>query len=343
MKKIYLLFFLSIIATLSIAQITITEASNKITNGDKFQNANMDTTGIKEGAAGPNVTWDFNNINPGTTYSEDNFIDATGTTWENDFTGTNLAYFGTGSQDSTYGYFKTSSTKFEWMGNKSPGGNTILTNTKTLMTYPFTYNNSFSDTYSGSSLNGTIASVSYSGTINANADAYGTLKIYGTTFNNALRVKVIDTYSNNLGFITFNYTVTTYNWYVSGRKQPVMYIQYYSSNAGGQFPINQKYVVVDLNLITGIKKSDFITNINLFPNPVKNNETVSLNYSLLNNDNITIDIVNTIGQVVLSKNIENKPSGDYTETFNLQGIPAGMYFVQLKNNKGIKTQKLIIE
>jgi hypothetical protein len=342
MKKFYSLFFLSIVINFSYAQLTLTNADNAFTFGDKFQNANMDTTGVKEGAAGANVTWDFSSINPGSTYTEDNFINPAGTAWINDFSGATLAYFGTGAKDSVFSYFKTTANSFQWMGNKAPSGNTILTDIKTIMTFPFTYNSSFNDTYSGSSSNGTIPSV-YTGSISANGDGYGTLNIYGTVFNNALRVKVIDSYTNDLGFIQFNYTTTTYYWYVAGKKQPVMYIQYYQSNAGGQFPIKQKYVVVDLKILTGIKDLAVVSNVNLFPNPVKNTNAITLNYSLLKNDNISIDVVNGIGQVVLSQNNGNQATGDYTTTINLQGIPAGMYFVQLKNNSGVKTQKLIVE
>lgn len=74
-------------------------------------------------------------------------------------------------------------------------------------------------------------------------------------------------------------------------------------------------------------------NFNLYPNPAQGRFTIETNFT----GHYTITIIDNLGQVALVKNCDKN-----TELVNIESLKKGMYFVQLKNDKGTKTQKLVI-
>ena len=74
-------------------------------------------------------------------------------------------------------------------------------------------------------------------------------------------------------------------------------------------------------------------NINIFPNPAKDNVTVSLP-----EDNAGIDIVNVLGQIVKTVNTTSA-----NETISLEGMESGMYFFSIKLQDKTITKKVIVE
>ena len=94
----------------------------------------------------------------------------------------------------------------------------------------------------------------------------------------------------------------------------------------------------------GVKEqTNQISEINVFPNPAKNQFSVKFNSS--ENGNVTAKLYSICGQEIESL-IVNKDFfvGTTTLNFDLQNhIPAGVYFVQLNYNSNKITKKLIIE
>jgi hypothetical protein len=78
----------------------------------------------------------------------------------------------------------------------------------------------------------------------------------------------------------------------------------------------------------------------IYPNPAKNNATVSLN--LANNSKIQIEVLNTIGQVVRATKADGQ-TGSNSVNIDLNGLASGIYLVNVKVENAISTKKLIIE
>ncbi|MCA0428966.1 MAG: T9SS type A sorting domain-containing protein [Bacteroidetes bacterium] len=86
---------------------------------------------------------------------------------------------------------------------------------------------------------------------------------------------------------------------------------------------------------TGISEvKNNIVNLNLYPNPAKDILTVSI----ANVDNATIDVINALGQVVLT--VKNATE---TNTVNIANLAKGVYFVTVSNGQQKSTQKLVVE
>jgi len=95
-----------------------------------------------------------------------------------------------------------------------------------------------------------------------------------------------------------------------------------------------------------VKMWDFIgideveaINFNIYPNPANDYLNVVLN---ADNDSYRVDMVNMLGQTVLTSNINNSISGDVI-TLNTSDLNAGIYMVKITVNGKTSTQKVTIQ
>lgn len=94
---------------------------------------------------------------------------------------------------------------------------------------------------------------------------------------------------------------------------------------------------VDQNTITTGSREVLLKNttLSVYPNPVKNELTV--NFDLNTKGSATIQIVNSLGQVVLSDNFEQN------KMLNLTGLNTGIYLVKITTQAGIAVQQFVKE
>ncbi len=89
---------------------------------------------------------------------------------------------------------------------------------------------------------------------------------------------------------------------------------------------------------------DEVTNLevkgSVYPNPVNTFANIRLN--LLSSSKVELLIINQLGQVLENRN-GDLSQGEHTFTFNIQDYPSGLYFIQIKSDKNIVTQKFIKE
>lgn len=83
-------------------------------------------------------------------------------------------------------------------------------------------------------------------------------------------------------------------------------------------------------------ESDFL----VFPNPV--NDVIGIDFYCKENQVYSIQIKNTMGQVVKSMQIENRKTGKQRIEINTEGMPSGLYFVELASNSAQSTQKFVL-
>jgi len=90
-----------------------------------------------------------------------------------------------------------------------------------------------------------------------------------------------------------------------------------------------------------INETEYKHNISCYPNPVS--ETTNISFSLENESYVSLQITNTLGQVV-GDLITNKfmESGEHSFDFDANNLPSGLYFVCLKVGGYTLTEKLIV-
>ncbi|MBA7586388.1 hypothetical protein ES708_28386 [subsurface metagenome] len=94
----------------------------------------------------------------------------------------------------------------------------------------------------------------------------------------------------------------------------------------------------DISNVTGIDKTGFDGNINIFPNPNNGrfNLEITGNYSF----EAEIQIMNTLGQVVYRSHLNS--SSNHREVIDLTNLVKGLYFLKVSNGTYVKVRKILI-
>ena len=79
--------------------------------------------------------------------------------------------------------------------------------------------------------------------------------------------------------------------------------------------------------------------IQTFPNPFRNNLTVT--YNVPETANVKLEIVNVLGEQVQLLIDQTKNTGSYVESINTQQLSAGTYFLKLSVNEAVNYHKLL--
>ncbi len=211
MKKLLLFCSISSIFVCAHAQITLTASSTNPIIGDVVNYT--EGPSISPGSAGANQTWNLSSIQNTSTLTL-NFVNPSSTTAGSSFPSANIASQQTGAD----AFYNGSSTAFSLHGayESSQPTTVIYTNPDDLLRYPFTYNNNYVDTWTASFV-ASGQTIYRKGTSTVSADGHGTLILPNGTFNNALRVKFYQTYSDSMAGVGViaTYTNDQYFWYLS--------------------------------------------------------------------------------------------------------------------------------
>lgn len=98
-------------------------------------------------------------------------------------------------------------------------------------------------------------------------------------------------------------------------------------------------VNITFNDCTGLDEMASDLNVNLFPNPATDFVTIEI-MDKLNSGNLTLEILNSIGQVVESKSIENAKEQIIMDVNNFS---KGLYLVRVSSDNMYITKKLLIQ
>jgi len=77
-----------------------------------------------------------------------------------------------------------------------------------------------------------------------------------------------------------------------------------------------------------------------YPNPF--NPSTQIEYSILENGNVTIDVYNTLGSKVKTLVNQVQPAGRYKITFDAANMPSGLYFYRIQAGNFISMKKMIL-
>ncbi len=131
-------------------------------------------------------------------------------------------------------------------------------------------------------------------------------------------------------------------------------------NAGGQYNMNNSKIVAylsnanDLEVYTGMEvdaKGGFTSapavsssgkdlNVNIYPNPVKDNLLVDI--SVLKNKNVELSIYDILGNIVHNESALSLTAGANTRSININkiGLGEGLYLVRVSDGKNMITKRI---
>ena len=88
-----------------------------------------------------------------------------------------------------------------------------------------------------------------------------------------------------------------------------------------------------VSLENDISKSNF--DLKIFPNPA--DELVQLEYQLDKKTSLNIELLNSVGQVIISQNFNNQNPGSYKVPSDIKDMPKGIYFIKIKSDHDLET------
>lgn len=342
MKKIFLLFSLAI-SSFSFGQITLTSSINPVP-GETQKNVDADTTGVSQGPSGANQTWNFTNLTR-TDSSVLSWVASGSTPYAAQFPTSNVA---SSIDNSNFQYFTTSANNL--IVNGYAGANQVIpySDPQTFLQYPFSYGTTFNDnffaTYSLSGFN-----VTRSGNTTVTGDAWGTINLPFGSFNNALRVKytVVTRDSSNPGipFIT-NSTVTSYTWFVSGKKFPVFEIIYTTIDINGMSSTSSKHVNYSPNnppigiANIGTSVPDVFSLKQNYPNPF--NPSTKIDFDVPTSGFVNLTVYDELGREVETLVNQDLQSGSYRVDWSGAKYSSGMYFYRIEAGNFRQTRKMTL-
>ncbi len=315
------------------AQPVITCNGNAPQIGDRFVYSGVPYGfSFDPGPAGGNQSWDFSDVQSIISV-ETVVVDPASTPNAADFSDATIAFHDPNTSDNDYSYSQITSSAWIHLGAIDGFGNSSpYTDPRIEMQYPFSYNNTYTDTYSFASVS-SVMIIHESGTITATADAWGSVKTPAGTYNNTLRMKKEEVFTdstwNNAGdlmsVVTDSYT--RYEWYTATSHYCVLSIGVTSDGVSG---------ISWISSTNSIKDNPLLSQIAVFPIPADNVVNVKLTAGIA--DKMEITVVNLTGQQLmrLAKTGSNRFSA------NISQLPSGIYFLRIKNGSGnIMTKKFV--
>lgn len=318
------------------AQITLTQSANAPASGDVQTTKYLDSIAALDKTAGTSKTWDYTGSVTNSTVSASSvsYTTASSIPGASMFTsaGANVA-----ATDSSEFYISTS-TALEMMGNmQADGSYTFLSNTMKVMQFPFTYPNSFTDTYAGTlSING-FGSFSVNGNLSITADGYGTVILPSApsnlSFSNVLRVKMNNTMTiagtGTISAVTGTIITTDYLYFKSGTKNPFFQISYqYRDIPAFGAPSNSYSISYDAALPVSVQEIAGQTpSIFFYPNPAKDEINIQLNQS----DYKRVSIFDIQGKRIKEYSLSSAQLD--IQAIKIDDLKEGLYFIHLTGSE----------
>jgi thiol-disulfide isomerase/thioredoxin len=84
-----------------------------------------------------------------------------------------------------------------------------------------------------------------------------------------------------------------------------------------------------------------VSSMTAFPSPAS--ENVQVNFELKSGSDITLQVLNPLGQVVRENRMGEIPAGQQQTTVSVADLNAGVYFIRLNSSEGSITRQIIVE
>lgn len=292
---------------------------------------------IDHSTSGANAVWSFGTLTLAGT-NNDSFA-APSATELTSYPGTTLVLTISGAASSQV-FHKVTGSDLSLTGASNPEF-TLNYNTDNALigTYPLTYGNAAINDNIAGDITAEGLNTSYTGTINTEVDAHGTISFsvtgQGAYSGNVTRVISQQSIAFNFfGIAPGTATMTTINYYKNADGALVFRSTSGAINVSAPFNVNETFSSNEALITNTLSVADATiaaNSIQLYPNPVQ--ETLYIKD--VNNVQIsTIQIIDISGRAVLTiKGNQN--------TINLSILQSGLYLVQLNTSEGVITRKIL--
>lgn len=277
---------------------------------------------VEPGSAGANQTWDFSALS----YTEQHsvlFVPVSSTPNGSAFPGATVCQQ-YDPPNTLYGYTQFSSGAVDALGTDFPGFSTVhFTDPRRSLEFPFTFNDTWTDTFAGDGTSfGGITSI-ITGTVDGNADAYGTLVLPYGTFTNVLRVhthSVTTTVTTPGG--TSVVTEDVHLFFKPGTAMELLNIAQADNSSSALF-LTENSIGVEEALTQDI-------GVDVMPNPAT--DAISVTYGAAGA--VKLAVYDALGRAVMESDFGRVPPGIHREQLDVSALSDGQYLLRITTADG---------
>lgn len=285
--------------------------------------------------AGANQTWDYSNINLGSSLVHD-FIDASTTPYAANFPNADMAYSPAGS--GSYIYYEATATAFNDWGLQNAQTDVTYSNPLSYLIFPITYGDIETDNASGTIVGGMGTRTT---DLEMEGYGYGSLTLPTGTLNNILCVKVTQDITDDYGSIDQSSSSVSYIFVSTSEKYII-----FSLNELVQPTQTNRYGFVKSNYV-GLNDETAAGEIStsVYPNPVNKGENFNISIDSKESRTVNINVVDVTGKVVNAIGSKSLTTGSNNVSVESDALDAGIYFVNIStdNNAFNSTVKMIVK
>ncbi|MBK8228057.1 MAG: T9SS type A sorting domain-containing protein [Flavobacteriales bacterium] len=333
MKHIYpVLLSAHLFAGTAAAQPIIDQSNFAASPGESFVlNA---SAWMDPGASGANVTWDFSGlvIDSAFTYA---YVDPASTPMTDSFPTATLAH----AENAGYAYRSFDATGGYYLGYHMDQDAVVdYQDPEMTFQFPCTYGTQWVDDLFADYLPG--PSWFYAGSINAEADGYGTLILPYGTFTNVLRLHLTRSYTLETPWPEDGFYVDTIYYYLHpGTHYPLVEVFTNSSGEEGGEPIVTTGVRWLSDPFAGIQGA--VASANTLVAVAQGDGLVRLDLSLNAGGAVTIDVIDAAGRIVAQDRL-GLGAGASSHTLAVSALRPGLYTVRMLLNGQQMTTRLVM-
>lgn len=331
--KNYLTLFLYFLAFQTIAQPEITQA-NLPRIGDSVV-ISICSNPLVPGPSGPMQTWDMVYL---TTSEEQSFVyipPANGLLADS-FPNANLC---ARSWLNDYSYYNVSPIAFSTVGHVV----TIDPNDTSAMVFdnieqfglPYTYNDTYSDEFSGTFYSPGFGPLLFDGSLDFEADGYGTLMLPNGTYHNVVRYHIYREQTNYFMGIPTTITKHQWAWVSADYRFWLLLMEEIWDGFSTTFLIwydKNPYPVIP----TGINQPSLASG-QLSPNPVRSGDRLKIHWT--KDEPAVVSFVRMDGSLIHKQQMHLSRGSN---TFDCPEIATGLYIVRIVSDSGFFTDKVLV-
>lgn len=315
----YSLLFLSLcVVGAAHAQPTITGNSNPVGN-EYYWYINAPSVPAP-GSNGSGITWDFSSL-PISTKTGIEYLPCPSAPRCGDYAGSTYA---ASEGTSDYSYWIADNNKLALNGVYAAGVSFTYSNPMEIIQYPFTYSDNFNDSFAASFLSGSYT-FDRRGEAVVTADGYGTLRLPQATFNNVLRVHVLENYSDAFaGTTPYFYTTNSYYWYAPGERSFLAKHTSISINGG----VPTEMFSYSFRFPAGVPmEADMEDRVALFPNPAS--DLLRIRFGVAEATEVHISLMDMMGRPIRNTSFRASSAGQHEAQLQTADLPTGLYLVRI--------------
>lgn len=112
-------------------------------------------------------------------------------------------------------------------------------------------------------------------------------------------------------------------------------------NYDGTYNFSAATAPTNVTTVVGIEEVNLSAGVSVYPNP--SNDFINVAYGLTNNSVVTVDVINVVGERVMTQYVGSQSAGNYTSRLDVSDLSAGVYMLNVTINGTVSTVRVSVK